>query len=181
MNLAGTALPCVRLTPAEQRIVRFIARERSDANRRERVADGRIGPQSSEATDLIGFAAELAFCRLFNCYPDLDTRTRSGSVDCTRFGQAIDVKGTTYPNGRLLAVPKKGVLEADVYALILVDWAYGDEASEIVCQFAGFAHARDLLSNLGDLGHGPTCVMAQAQLAPQQSLPFDRRRTSQGV
>ena len=157
----------VRLTAAEQRIVRFIAKSRSQTNRQNGITDARVGPQSSEDLDIIGFGAEMAFCKMFNVYPDFSVQPRKGGADCLRFGNAIDVKSTTYGKGKLLAVPNKELLAADVYALMIVEWAYKDDESEALFRFAGFAKASELLAEnrLTDLGHGPTYAINQDELA----------------
>jgi hypothetical protein len=129
---------------------------------------------------VIGFGAELAFCKMFNCYPDFDIRPRQGTADCSRFGEAIDVKATTYARGRLLAVPRKEVLAADTYALMIVEWAYREDDPDAVFRFAGFARAAELLApeRLTDLGHGPTFALDQSHLAAgQAAFEFDRRRS----
>lgn len=155
----------IELTPHEQRIAEYIGRERHRNNEACGVADQRVGPQSSEQIHVNGFGAELAFCKLFNVYPDFEIGPRRGSVDCWRFNEAIDVKATERPRGRLLALPRKRELAADWYALIIVAWP--------VFQFAGFAHARELLddAHLTDLGHGPTYALEQTALHLAQRIP----------
>jgi hypothetical protein len=152
----------VELTDAEQRIVRWVAKMRHESNRAAHVRDGKVGPQSAMATDEIGIGAEVAFCKLHNLYPDLEIRPRQGSADCERFGEAIDVKGTKYANGELLAVRGKSILAADVYALVIVDWPR--------FRFAGFARAEELIrpERLTDKGHGPTYALAQGELFADQ-------------
>jgi len=153
----------IELCPSEQRIVKWIAANRSLANRNGNVSNGRIGPQSDEVTDLNGFGAELAFCKIFNCYPDFSISTRSGSSDCELRGETVDVKTTTYASGKLLAVIGKRELASDFYALMICDFPK--------FRFCGFAHKSELLAEgkLTDLGHGPTYAMAQDEL---RECPF---------
>ncbi len=169
MDLPGKGTT-VHLSQTEQRIVRFIAKQRSEANRRQGIVDARVGPQSSTELDIVGFGAEMAFGKMFNIYPDFSIEPRKGSADCIRFGDAIDVKATTYPNGRLLAVPSKELLAADVYALMIVNWAYKDENAVAEFRFAGFARAGELLTpeRLTNLGHGPTYALSQGDLRENQ-------------
>lgn len=152
----------MRLSAAEQRIVAWVARQRQHANRSAGVTDGKVGPQSADETDLIGFGAELAFCKLFNVYPDFGIAPRRGSSDCSRFGESIDVKATTRPRGRLLAITRKAELAADCYALMVVTWP--------AFRFAGFARAADLLdtARVIDLGHGRTYGLDQDALKGAQ-------------
>lgn len=157
----------VVLTDAEQRIATWVAKVRQDTNRAAGVQEQKVGPQSAMAINVNGVGAEIAFCKLFNLYPDLDTRPRRGSADCERFGETIDVKATEYAHGELLAVRGKSVLAADVYALFVVRWPR--------FQFAGFARGDDLLrpERLTDKGHGPTFAIAQGDLTADQ-IPWGR-------
>ena len=164
----------VCLTEDEQRIAKFIARRRQESNDTQGVNDSRVtAGQSSVSIHEDGFAAELAFCKLFNVYPDFEIRPRRGSADCSRFGETIDVKATRYQNGKLLAVAWKETCAADVYALMILE----DGAR---FRFAGFARATDLIApeRLTNLGHGPTYALEQQQLRGHLALPFERRRAS---
>lgn len=153
--------PSLTLTPEEQRIARFMAKQRQDYAERHGIRNARVGPQSDMESNIVGYAAELAFCKLFNVYPDFDIGVyRVGDAD--RFGQAVDVKATRRPNGRLLAVKRKRELRADVYALIVVNGS--------TFTFAGFASAAELLAEcrLIDLGHGDGFAMTQDELRSTQ-------------
>jgi len=152
----------VTLNAAEIRIVTWVARQRFAANRAAGVVDAQVGPQEASETDLYGFGGELAFAKLFNVYPDFDIAPRRGSADCERFAERIDVKTTIYPHGRLLALPRKRELAADVYALMVVDWP--------TYRFAGFARAEELLQpwHVIDLGYGNTYGVTQDALTPAQ-------------
>jgi len=147
----------VTLTDAEQRIVRWIARQRQGANGAAGVVDRQVaGTLSGDDVHTIGFGGELAFCKLFNVYPDLDTRPRRGGADCDRLGESIDVKTTRHPNGKLLVFARKLELASDCYALMIADWP--------AFRFVGFVRAADVFrpehyepDRLG----GPTYVVAQ--------------------
>lgn len=71
----------------------------------------------------------------------------------------IDVKGTTYYSGRLLAVKGKQREDVDVYALMVGRFP--------TFRFAGCATASELLrpQRLINLGHGDTYSMTQQELA----------------
>lgn len=148
----------IRLCDAEQKIARWIGQMRSRANRAGKVKDGKIGPQSAEDTDVNGFAAEMAFCKMFNVYPDFVIGPRRGSVDCVRFGQSIDIKSTVHQHGHLYVLQRKRELAADYYALVVVDWPE--------FRFAGFASAAEVLlpERVTDFGSGPTYVLDQTML-----------------
>lgn len=146
----------VELTDHEQRIAKWIARERQASNERAGVVDRKVTPNySALGIHEIGFGGELAFCKLFNLYPDFEIGPRRGSVDCERFGETIDVK--TRAGGDLLVLPRKATLAANVYALMIVDWPR--------FQFVGFARGEDIFRTpLVDLGYGPTHAIPQGDL-----------------
>lgn len=152
----------ITLNDAEQRIARWVGTQRQAANDASHVPDARRADASSADVHINGFGAELAFCKLFNVYPDFDIQPRRGGADCSRFGEAVDVKATTYQDGRLLALPHKTALAADVYALLVVAWPE--------FRFVGFARAAELFvpERLTNLGRGPTYAMQQSLLHEHQ-------------
>lgn len=149
----------VTLNDAEQRLARYLAGQRYESNRNQGVTNNRVGPQSDEVTDLEGIAAEIAFCKLFNVYPDLEHSCKDPADAYTTSMGATDVKATKYRNGRLLAVKGKlGLIHPDSYALMIGEFpAY---------RFVGFVASGELLdeNNLIDLGHGETFGVTQSQL-----------------
>jgi len=146
------------LNEAEQKLANFLAQSRYQSNRNSGVTNNKIGPQSDAETDLNGIGSELAFCRMFNVYPDMSISPRSGGADCFRSGFEIDVKTTRYPSGRLLAVTTKKLKDADIYVLMVGDFP--------TYRFAGFATAQELLNpeKITNLGYGPTYALSQAEL-----------------
>lgn len=159
----------VELTSSEQLVCKGIAKSRYESNRSASVGNAKIGSQSDEVTDLEGFAAEMAFCKLFNVYPDFSVQPRSsvaGEDDGDarlRDGRSVDVKGTKYPNGKLVAVPWKKP-QVDLFALMV--------GSFPKYEFKGFMRRDDLLqtARLGTLGYGPTYIAAQKELQPLVNL-----------
>ncbi len=156
----------ILLNPVEQRLCRYVARCRHENNRKSGIVNARIGWQSDEETDLEGIAAEVAFCRLQNVYPDLSIDVRSSGkgqdhkFDCVlHTGETVDVKATVYATGHLLAAPWKGTgSPPDLYALMV-----GKFPSYT---FKGFMPGVELLSQkrLGNMGHGPTYIAKQSEL-----------------
>jgi len=149
----------VTLDRGEQQVATVLATGRHHVNRKRDIANKRIGPQSDELTDLEGIAAEMAFCRIMNFYPDLGLEPRSGGFDCqSPSGITIDVKTTTYPSGMLLAVGGKKLDDADVYVLMIGKFP--------TYTWVGWAEAAELLdrNNIKDLGHGPTYALEQHRL-----------------
>lgn len=147
----------ITLNESEQRIARWLAKQRYANNRKNNVEDRKVGPQSNEFTDLNGIGAELAFCKMLNIYPDLSVCPRSGGHDCiSPKGYKIDVKSTKYENGRLLAM--LGKEDAEVYVLVVGEfptyrWVGWARADELICE-----------ENIIDLGHGDTYALPQERL-----------------
>ena len=77
--------PAVSLTANEQRIVEWIAKMRQATNVAAGVRNYRMSTEADLTLHRQGFAGELAFCKLFNTYPEFDTHARRGGYDskCT--------------------------------------------------------------------------------------------------
>lgn len=148
----------ITLSDVEQALCRHIAKRRHEMNRANGTVNAKIGPQSNEQTDLDGIGAELAFCKLFNVYPDLQVISRSDHDAMLVNGLRVDVKTTRYQAGRLLVRQHKQADPVDLYVLMV------GEFPSFRC--AGFASRESVFApeNLMDLGHGPTFVLAQGQL-----------------
>lgn len=119
----------VFLSRAEQKLAHFIARNRNGNNRSFNVTNLKISSEDPHTVDLEGIAGELAFCRMFNVYPDLDTDREPPHphYDCVippPPGFRIDVKTTKYDNGKLLVDSRKGAKtdSVDYYALMTGDF-----------------------------------------------------------
>lgn len=154
----------VQLNEAEQRLAKFLAKARYEKNRSTNTKDGKIGPQDCSVTDLEGIAAEIAFCKMVNVYPDMQLDERPAFDATLPCGMTVDVKATKYKNGRLLAVPGKvgKVLGLDSYSLVVGEFPGPYE-------FRGFMRSEKLLrqERLIDLGHGPTFAAEQKELVEQ--------------
>jgi len=147
----------ITLTPVEQSIAKDVGTMRLEQCRAEGVPNMKKGPQSDIEIDVLGSGAEIAFCKLWNLYPNLSSEKDNYDA-MTKTGHKIDVKTTKYQSGRLLAVRHKVLNPADVYALMLCEWpSY---------TFAGYATADELFDdgNLIDLGYGLTYGLTQDQL-----------------
>ena len=111
----------VRLSSEEQALCKYIAKKRSENNRACEVMNNNFANGMSDFdVDLQGFGGEMAFCKLFNVYPDFQIGARSAetdSGDCTVSGLRIDVKTRRRHDGDLLVnVTKKPTVFA--YALM---------------------------------------------------------------
>jgi hypothetical protein len=160
----------VKLDAVEQELARLVAKKRYESNRKKGVKNSKIGKQSDEETDLEGIAAEIAFCKLMNVFPDLSIYTRNSSQDdgdVTVNGFRVDVKTTKYHTGRLVAVPWKKP-NVDYFALIV--------GSFPTYELKGFMRSEELLtkSRLKDLGYGKVYAASQSELEfPFEMFPFD--------
>lgn len=148
----------IELSETERKLATFIAKARYTNNRTTGVIDRKIGPQDNEATDLEGIGSEIAFCKLHNVYPDLEIDHRPDHDALLRTGQRVDVKGTKYNNGHLLAIRGKTNKPPDVYALMVGQFPK--------YRFAGFIPAEELLQEvrLKDFGYGLTFAAGQDDL-----------------
>jgi hypothetical protein len=152
------------LNEAEQRLAKFLAKSRYMKNRQSNTKDGKVGPQDCETTDLEGIAAEIAFCKMVNVYPDLQLDERPEHDATLPCGTTVDVKATKYKNGKLLAVPGKVDKSdgLDTYSLVVGEFPGPYE-------FKGFCKREELLrqERLTNLGYGPTYAAEQKELSEQ--------------
>jgi len=148
----------VTLNIAEQKLSTYLAAARYKSNRGKEVEDKKIGPQSTQATDLEGIGAEIGFCKLFNIYPDTQTEYIPAHDGTFHDGRTIDVKSTKYRNGHLIAVKTKKNNPADLYALMI-----GEMPNY---KFAGFSTPEQLFRNENekDFGYGMSYALTQEAL-----------------
>ena len=155
----------IELNKCECDIARALARRKQSVLAQGTAWREKNGPQGQTFNDVEGFASELAFCRLFNLYPDLDAlNQKPPSHDVLLHdGRTVDVKCTAYENGRLIVGAKKS-LTVDLFALMI-----GTMPSY---RFAGFATGFDLMhpDRLTDYGHGPIYAMEQNELEIEYGL-----------
>ena len=121
------------------------------------VSDAKIGPQSGLDSDMDGILGELAFCKIFNVFPDIGLKPRSGSADAIMNEKRIDIKTTRHQNGRLLSTLKSNP-DVDIYVLAVIDDAN--------IELRGYALTADLIreDRIKDLGHGKGYAMEQSEL-----------------
>ena len=149
----------VTLTAKEMATCRILGNMRTIASRSAGITDAQVGKQNPLDIDEMGVMAEYAFCKHHNIFFDPTTYARSGSYDCVLMGKRIDIKSTTYPDGRLIATVK-GNPDVDVFVLAVVMGS--------VIKFPGYITAKQLYrdNNLNDLGHGTTYAVDQGMLTP---------------
>lgn len=126
------------LIEEEQKIAEFIAKNRVKFNRENGAQATHYGDKEPWKVEIHSVGAELAFCKMFNCWPDLNTK-RFGELDAVlKDGRTVDVKGTELQTGRLL-VKVKDREPCDLYALMV-----GDFPSY---RFAGWMTGKELLQD----------------------------------
>ena len=149
----------IELNQAEQKLAIYLAKARYKNARDNNVVDRKIGEQSNEFTDLNGIAAEIAFCKANNCYPDTAITLIPSKADAlTSRGNFIDVKTTAYLNGHLVAARWKTGEGVDYYCLLV--------GSFPSYRIAGYMSKEDLLREikLKDFGRGVTFAAEQKEL-----------------
>ena len=149
----------VTLNACEQKMAEYVAKSRYENARSRGIVDQKMGDQGNWETDLEGIGGEIAFCKLHNVYPDLETfNTDLPDHDCLVNGFKVDVKTTHYPEGKLLATLAKAGAIVDVYVLMVGEFP--------TYEYKGLAKKSDLIrdENIYDLGHGPGYVLNQIQL-----------------
>ena len=109
----------ITLSDPEQLLATYVARKRYEYNRNTGTKNNKLGPQTDEFTDKEGIAAEIAFCKMMNLYPDLSTENRPPHDAILKDGTTVDVKATKYRNGHLLATDSKGNSRSDIYVLMV--------------------------------------------------------------
>jgi hypothetical protein len=135
------------LTKEEQSIAKAITKKRQQVNVHNSVHDYRC--TNEDGIELEGYGAELAFCKMFNIYPDMTTESRSGGIDCKYKDFTVDVKWSN--TGYIIVPAHKKVCEVDIYVLMS-----GHFPSY---EFEGFVTADILQSpkNMGDPFHKGNC------------------------
>ena len=155
----------ITLNENEQKLAEYLAKKRWDFNRDKGTPHLYSGPRPTEQTDVEGMGGELAYCKLMNIYPDLDTSPTDMPVyDCiSRFGERIDVKTAKQRTGKslhLIAPLAKAKRPPDKYVLVVGEMP--------VYSIVGEVWAEDLLNegNLHDFGYGDCYALDQSQLNP---------------
>jgi hypothetical protein len=130
----------ITLSEYEQEIAKMCAEKRSKNNRRHNVKNNNFTAYSDFEVDLQGFGGEMAFCKLFKLYPDMEIGVRSAKEDkgdCTLDGFRIDVKTSRNDNGNLFVGINK---QPTVYAYALMTGLFPQFT------FRGFILTSDMMS-----------------------------------
>jgi len=152
----------ITLNEAEQRLTEYVSKKRIayHQHREQTVADKyEHWKVTQEETDREGFGGEIAYCKLVNLYPDLDTNLSTPDYDCISCnGEKIDVKTTKYRNGHLIVPVNKITHPADKYVLVTGEFP--------VYNIVGQCGAERLFmeENIRDFGKGPGYTLCQNKL-----------------
>ncbi len=111
----------VTLNEAEQKIARYLGQARQANNERRGLAETKVSKRPNVEIHIQGAGAELAFCRLYNAYPNFEIDNYDSPDVILHDGRTLDVKTTEHTEGRLLLNPSKIQKRklADVYALMV--------------------------------------------------------------
>jgi hypothetical protein len=129
----------ILLNEAEQRLTRFIARQRGERH----VKAGAV-PTIYKGTDRIeadieSLGVEIAFCKMHNIYLYLEHIPDEGKDAVLQDGRTVDVKVTEYKSGKLLVKVldrhKNGL--PDMYALMIGKFPE--------YEFAGWISSREVI------------------------------------
>ena len=113
----------IQLTPSEAALAQHLAVERIRVTGPTRTNDqmGHLDdqPGAREKADVAGVAGELAFCKAYNLWPDLDSSGPCTADACLRDGRTVDVKTTPVKGGNLIANHKPH--KTDLMVLVEAD------------------------------------------------------------
>jgi len=148
------------LNDAEQRLARYLAETREAYNHTVGARDVLCVDADRIQNKVESFGAEIAYCHLMNCYPNLATDCFEAFDVRLADGRRVDVKQTRYPHGRLV-VKLLHRAAPDLYALMVGAFP--------TYRLAGHIAAADLLqeANIDPRLPRPAYAVAQARLTVQ--------------
>lgn len=149
----------VQMTPTEVAISKLWAERRFADS--AGCQDKQMGKQDPHDIEEDGTLAELAFAKVYNLYPDLDTAPRKGGHDLiTHQNMRVNVKATRYTTGRLAVHIDKRVEDCDIYVLAIV--------RGVVVTLVGWKSSAEVINkeNIGTLGHGKCYLVKREDLEP---------------
>lgn len=161
-------MPSVTLNREEAKVASSLAKLRWQKCQDRSANERKRGPQSDEVTDLNGVLAEIALAKYFNLWPH-EAFTAGGADLRLPGGVTLDVKGTEYEDGHLLAtLEKRAKNAADAFVLAIIE--KGEDS--VTVTFPGWMKSEDLLrEEMEDyFGHGYVYAASQSDLHPMNEL-----------
>jgi len=148
----------VILNEAEQKIAKFIGKLRKNNAEGQGYKSTPYG-RNIDIIEAESVAAEMAFCKLANLYPDLSPGEKDNDADATTYyGKTVDVKQTPYQDGHLLVKPVKKIGDVDYYVLMIGEMP--------TFRFAGFVSEHDIIKpgKIKQTGYTNSYSMDQEEL-----------------
>jgi len=144
----------VTLSPADVGVIYNTAALRSAVS----AAAGAQCPKLSHdqtTSDVTGYAAEYAWAKRFNVFPDFTFISRKNGYDNITAGKRIDIKASTNLKARLLRNLDQNNPDVDIFVLAIVQIP--------TVNFVGWCTIDELRrpENLIDLGYGPVYSLEQ--------------------
>lgn len=109
----------IELNEAERKLVEYVSRKRYQVNRATGATATIFNETDAIENEVDSYGAEVAYCKLHNCYPDLDTTHRPPFDAKLPDGRTVDVKQTKYVTGKLLVKLIARTTLPDLYALMI--------------------------------------------------------------
>lgn len=141
------------LNETERRLATFVAKSRIAVNRRLGIVRPLESRAEDEAVQINAVGGEIAFCRMFNLYPESIAVVEPPYPDADCFSHAlegIDVKTTDHINPEYVYVHRSASRKhVDIYAFMKGRFPDYD--------LVGIIRAEEAIvdENLCDVGHGP--------------------------
>ena len=154
------------LSDLEMKVATYIGKQRNANDIEAGLVQNKRSSDTGDEINIQGFAAELAFCRHFNLFPDYAVEFHGQIEDCVlQDGRTVDVKQTKYESGRLIVPIEKEQKKCDIYYLVTGTmpnfWLRGYATKEEVF--------RD--ESIDDLGYGPSYMIEQKNLHQLEVSP----------
>jgi hypothetical protein len=108
----------VTLNPFEQWIAKGLAAKRLEQNQADGARDMNQSGQDPRVIELEGIGGELAYCKLFNIYPDLQYTERAAEDAISALHGRVDVKTAAPGRNLVIKATKQGTTVAG-YVLML--------------------------------------------------------------
>jgi hypothetical protein len=160
----------VSLNEMEMEVAKYFGKLRQENAELLNRTNLKRDPRSDLEIHIEGFAAELAWCKANNAYPDFNIVRDLTDVDAVDIcGRHVDIKHTHYPTGKLLVLPHK-TSDVDVYCLVV-----GKMPNY---RIAGYMSAEDMRQphRMMNLGYGQTYGAEQKDLYPSIQEAMNKKK-----